>query len=191
MILLPVPANRAALRSFWALLSLAIGSVAWTSLWLVGDVALVTGLGLGAGVAALAAAPGLLRPYWIWTPYRAWNWSVRRLSSYGARYVTAVSYWTVATALGWCATPGRFGESPGGSSMWAPRGTLSAEGYASQYGVPLQVTSSHWSAPLRAWMRSPGRGLTWTLLPFIALICWLDTGAQKNQSTAANIYTLY
>jgi hypothetical protein len=173
--------------------------------------AIVLGIGMGAGLAAILSVSGLasngtalmvtgavilgttllalMFPYDIALPYRAWNRLVRTFSVHAIRYVTAVCFWTVIQALRWRSVSGRFEAVPQAGSTWRRRGTQPSQTYGEQYSMVAAPNRS--SSSLRQWMKEAGTPLAWALLPFIAVLRALDAAPHDWDAANTNIYTLY
>ena len=165
-ILLPGPPTRPALRAFWGTLVVGATLCAFALLWLGGSPGPVRS-GIVLTLGGLAFLFGMVFPYEIAIPYRAWNRSVRRLAPLASRYVTEVCLRTVVAASPREGSNDLF-EPGEASSMWLPRGTLSANDYASPGGGEASGRS-----------RSFRRGRA--LLPFATLIRVLDTGERQTE----------
>lgn len=189
--LLPTRSNRALLRSFWIIMSLGGGVLSGAVAWLMAGVPFAPSLGTGGAVALIIALPGTLFPYSVATPYRAWNWIVRRFCALAVRYLTAVCFRTVGLALSVGAAPDRFESTHSGRSGWRGRGTQPREAYRGEDIEPFPGPPGSGFRSVRAWMRASGPRLSWTLLPFLELIRWLDTGSVEQEAPSTYIYTLY
>jgi hypothetical protein len=189
--LLPTRSNRALLRSFWIVMSLGSGMLAGAVAWLVADVPFASSLRAGGAVALIIVLPGTLFPHSVATPYRAWNWIVRRFCALAVRYLTAVCFRTVGLASSVGAAPDRFESTHSGGSGWRGRSTQPREAYRCEDIEPFPGLSGSGFRSVQAWMRDSGPRLSWTLLPFLALIRWLDTGSVEQEAPSTNIYTLY
>lgn len=188
--LLPTPADPAALRAFSLFLALLLGTVSVIVLWLSGGLAGVPFGAVGAAV-LLIALTGMLRPYVVWPVYRAWNWLARHVVLWGARYVTAVCFGTVLLASSWSAPSRRFRTEADGASMWNSRSTQPVEGYHSLAHDLTSVPGETWLYPLRSWIRSSGQRHAYALLPFLWLLHALDSGEPQRRTSERYIYTLY
>jgi hypothetical protein len=189
MLILPTPVNRAALRGFWLSISVLAGLIIAATLALVGWrsgasrawVGLVTGL--------VVALPGLVRPSIIWFPYRTWNWLVRRFSVFAIAVVTAACYRFVMIVLSRISDPRQFETSPSGST-WRSRTTQAPSSYSSTHDHS-SADSMNWRRDIAEWRRDSGYRWSWALVPFIALIRWLDVEPSEARNRPSDIYTLY
>lgn len=186
MLLLPMPPQRAWLRSFWAVCSLGTG-VACGGLLALGHAAWVGG---AVFLGSLLLLPGLLWPEWVQLPYRGWH----RLAEFyarGTRHLLSRLCYGVICVVGrssgaslWL-TP-----LPPQRSLWQPRGTQPLAAYPHPY---LQGTAG---AVAGGWVRAYGQWAWRTrqywalaLLPFFWLL-WL-VGDTQERTFPADIYTLF
>lgn len=189
--LLPTAVDRAALRSFWLVMSLGVGMATALLLLLVGVADLWGRLTVAAALTIVVAAPGLLLPYLVWPAYRVWNWAARHVAARAIRYVTAVCFFTVVRALSLTTPPARFETASDAPSMWKPRGTQAPSMYPSLYHDEDAVPQGSWTRPLRAWRRSSHHPEAWGLLPFLWLIRVLDVRQRQQPGASGRNYTLY
>jgi hypothetical protein len=191
MLMLPTRSNRISRRAFVVVLGIGIGTVV-AAIVAVSGAATHGSAMLAGGVVILGSISlGWLFPYDIALPYRAWNRIARSFSSYAARYVTAVFFWTVVRALTWGPKPTRFEAVPPGGSTWRNRGTQPSEAYGQQHNAGAAQSQSHGMSGLRTWMKEAGPPFVWTLLPFLAILRALDGTPQDREAVDKNIYTLY
>jgi hypothetical protein len=186
--LLPVPVNRASLRGFWLFISITFGALI-ALLWPGGGSWISRALGAVLVVGGVAI-PGITYPPLVWWPYRIWNWLARRLSRLAARYITAVSFWTVIAPLKLMTRPRSFDPRPPGST-WTERGTQGADSYPSQYHRPVATDDDNTESEFTAWRRISQHEEAWALSPFLFAIRITATDTGTESTSAHNIYTLY
>ena len=188
-LLLPTPVNRAALRGFWLIISLAIALVVTLTTRALGlgdEVATVTTLGV---VYAIIAVPVLLRPSLAWTPYRAWNWIVRRFSGPAIRAVSSVAFHLVMRPLSATTAAHQF-RRQSSSTTWEPRVTQSVETYPSTHYDENGAQEDMWGS-LSSWRRISDHRPAVLLIPYVALIRLLDVEPAAKTDAPSDIYTLY
>lgn len=187
-LLLPTPVNKAALRAFWLAVSLAIAVPATWVIRALGAEAVgsLTTFGL---VFAGVVIPVIVRPSIAWTPYRAWNWIIRRFSLRAIRAVTSIAFLLVMRPLSATSEPHQF-ERHTTSTSWRQRETQSAGTYRSTHYDPNGEQENTWSG-LSSWRRKSGHRAVVLLSPFVALIRLLDVDAAASTDTPSDIYTLY
>lgn len=191
MMLLPTPVNNAALRGFWLFVSIVTGlCTALVSALAFDGPTVGELLAMGLSLAAVMAAPGLMRPSIVWYPYRAWNWMARRFGRSAIQYVTAVGQFTVMLALSKASRPRVFERRPS-HSTWRKKGTQESGTYLSQSHIAPPDSFDGWREAFALWRRSSGHHLAGALVPFVMLIRALDTEEVRRQDSPDNIYTLY
>lgn len=179
----PYHYRRAWLRGFWVGMTLLMLLSSSVVLWIAG-LSRWLPVALAAAVAVLVF--GLVRPYAVSKPFRAWNLMVRYFSKWSAAYVSGVCYYTVIVPLArlWSARNRRQMDVYG----WTPRGSGSAEPTgekaAGLHGGSGQVKD------YVAWARRSGNGWAAALLPFM-LVLSLTAEDDMVPEVPADTYTLY
>lgn len=191
MMLLPKPPTSACLRVFWLLVSVAVGLLTAAVLAWTGEV--LRAWAGGGVVALIVSTPGLLRPYAVALPYRAWNLLATHTAELLSRYVTAVCLLVVAVVGTSSRKSSPFVASSTEPSMWIPRSSQPPAAYRSQYH-DARVGADHdgWTTSVRAWATYSGNRWAWSLMPLLGLLRLLDAAPEKGRPAAApDIYTLY
>ncbi len=191
MMILPFPARRHWLISFWLVISIGMGALFGASLaFQVSPIWLAFGVIL----TSILVLPGLLRPEVALLPYRAWN----KLARYVVRglrlLLMSVCFYTVFVAVR-CRKRRRsslnLASSTPNESMWVSRGTLTLESYASPYLAKTGCSSrSGWIANFISSITNSGEFWAFSLLPFLILLSVLQTDDEQTQFPT-NIYTLF
>lgn len=190
--LLPKPINRARLRAFWLLVTVAASSSVMLVRWVLDLWSGVNTTVLWLGLLLVLGAPGFLWPYRVQWVYRGWNFGARRAGRYIERYLTAVCFLTVVLPMSLGSPATRFERFPQSGTMWRPRGTQNGAAYSSQYtddrGSPQGAA---WSRSFLRWCRVSGHAQARVLLPFLWLLRLVDTNDDERRPVQGNIYTLY
>ncbi len=187
-IILPGTDRRATLRAFWLTLSLAFGcaigvSLAWTHV--------KHGWAVAAASTVLFASLVFLSEAAAWRAYRGWNRLLARpVARWTQRLILSLCFWVIRTA----ALAGRPNmavtqTTPGGA--WRSRSSLPPTGYESLFfatGLPTPGEGD-WRDEYRRWAAQSGHLWAIALLPFLALLRWVNPEEEK--AAAGNIYTLF
>jgi hypothetical protein len=169
--------RRAWLRAFWLVQSAAIALLLWAVL-------VVTGRPSAGAFVVFAA---LAVPGWIWprslaTPYRAWNFAVRRFAEFASAVVTRVCIWGVFPAAGMIGSQMKMKPDEAAGFGWAPRDVSDGATPALQRG--------DWLTSFMAWSRRADNGWSVALLPFLTLLALLEEDPEE-ETLEHDVYTLY
>jgi hypothetical protein len=188
MIILPFPARRHWLISFWLVMSSALGVLGVILLGLRGFPAWLA----SAAIAAILALPGLLRPNLALLPYRVWNKLARHIVSALRLLLMGLCFYTIFVVVR-CRRAYRSAlhlTSPH-ESLWVKRGTLPEGTYFSPYLAEAVQSEGHsWTWNFISSVRKSGEYWALSLLPFLLLLALLQTDEEQAQFPA-NLYTLF
>ena len=184
---LPVPPNKARLKSFWlvvsasvflALLIVPLFRIPFSPGWLV-PATIST---------AIVALPGILRPSLVTLPYRAFNKAARLMASLLSEWIMFICFGAVTVAAGrkwdWLmASP-----PSTNASHWIARngGNLDENGSI----TIVDGDETDWLTPFLKWIRRTGNWTMYLLLPYMHLLSAIQR-EQESLDVPDNVYTLY
>lgn len=191
MILLPMPARPAFLRSFWLVIYVSSGLLIGVLCSLLGPSWFSCGLPMLLAAFTLAI-PGLVWPQLGLWPYRAWNRLVRTLAFYVRHLLMGFAYLLVVVPVGLTKSSLLVSRLHSGQSMWVARKTLPCTAYRRQDTIVMDDEPSKdkgWISPFLSWAFRSGNIWACCLLPFLILLAVLQTDEEK--AVSIDIYTLF
>lgn len=187
MIILPSPARRECLISFWLTISVSSGLLIGALLSLLIS---PRWFGLGVILALTLALPGLIWPQVVSLPYRIWNRLARDFTHYARTLVLGICYYIIFAAVARTGSSLRLASPTSPQSLWIPRGTLASTAYPHQYDATKKGSSQRgWIGNYLSWAWQTGNLWTVFLLPFLILLSALESDQDKSLPT--DIYTLF
>ena len=183
---LPTQDRRIIVRSFWFILSLALGS----GLWLLGYFLQVPySLPIALIAAALCEALVFAKTAFVHRLYHAWNRRlVRPVARMAARGVMGICYLIIFSSTGRVGSLLR--EHPATGTKWNPRCSVSEDAYADLFaGKGKSVPRAGWIRNYFRWAIQSGNAWSICLIPFLWFLRLLSGEEEKALET--NIYTLF
>jgi hypothetical protein len=185
-IILPGDGRRATLRAFWLSLSLFVGClVALGARWAQARYPWAA----GGAAAALFFGMALIDEALAWRVYRAWNRFLARPIARAIQRLTLRLCFFIIRAAALAGRPDMRLTPAKPGPGWSTRTSLPRERYEDLFFAATGAFGSDRRGQYRRWAAHSGHGWALALLPFLALLRWVDPEEEK--ATAANIYTLF
>jgi len=187
MICLPAyPPSNAVLRSFWVVLSslciaivLAYVVIAKPDRWAY----------LPWGALVVIGLISLRQPKLLALAYRIWNKLAREFSKKAQAYAVTVCYLVIVSTMRLCGSR-ILRKRPAQTTLWTPHMSSGSEGYRRLYSSGGAAhRNRNWLVTYSIWVFHSGNYWALSLLPFIAMLHWLDT--EIEDSFPQNLYTLF
>ena len=187
LLILPSPARREWLISFWLTISVSSGlligallSLLISPVWFV----------LGVILALMLILPGLLHPQILSIPYNAWNRAAFCFARVSRFLLTAICFYIIFVVMRRTGSSLRLARPSSTESLWVPRGTHAPAAYLHQYDATTEKSpQGGWIRTYLSWAAQSGRLWTVFLLPFLVLLSSVEIYQRK--TLPANIYTLF